>query len=212
MKIAEFFAGSRSFTKVAQKLGHETFCTDVEPFEGIDLVCDILAFDVKQLPWQPDLAWFSPPCQTFSVASISTYYTGGKGAYTPKKAETYIGMAMVQKAIDIIKIVQPRYWYIENPRGVLRKLDVAKQLPVRHTVWFCQYGDQRAKPTDIWTNINNPWVPRPVCKNGNKDCHHQPAPRGSRTGTQGLKGAYQRSMVPAGLCEDIIKTHEKDFN
>ena len=57
MKIAEFLLDPGRLL-VAQKLGHETFCTDVEPFEGIDLVCDILAFDIKQLPWQPDLAWF----------------------------------------------------------------------------------------------------------------------------------------------------------
>ena len=74
---------------------------------------------------------------------------------------------------------------MENPRGVLRKLDVVKGLP-KHTVWYCTYGDDRAKPTDIWTN-DLFWTPRPVCKNGNKDCHHVPAPRGSRTGRQGRK-------------------------
>ena len=45
---------------------------------------------------------------------------------------------------------------------------------------YCQYRRkryQRAKPTDIWTNINNPLDSNrdTVCKNGNKDCHHQPA-------------------------------------
>lgn len=69
----------------------------------------------------------------------------------------------------------------------------------------CQYGDDRAKPTDIWTNSND-WVPRPVCHNGNRDCHHQPAPRGSKTGTQGKKGHYERSRIPNDLCVEVLES------
>lgn len=51
------------------------------------------------------------------------------------------------------------------------------------TVWYCTYGDIRAKPTDIWSNHiyslfnTNGWNPRAECFNGNTNCHHQPAPR-----------------------------------
>ena len=69
----------------------------------------------------------------------------------------------------------------------------------------CKYGDDRAKPTDIWTNSKT-WIPRPVCKNGNPDCHHQRAPRGSKTGTQGRKGSYERSKIPNELCFEILKS------
>jgi DNA primase len=69
----------------------------------------------------------------------------------------------------------------------------------------CTYGDDRAKPTDIWTNSES-WLPRPVCHNGNKNCHHQPAPRGSKTGTQGKKGSYNRSKIPKELCQEIIES------
>ena len=85
----------------------------------------------------------------------------------------------------------------------------------RTTVWYCQYGDKRAKPTDIWTNnlysIFNTegWNPRPECWNGRKNCHEE-SPRGSKTGTQGMKGNYERSKIPKELCEEIInKTNEK---
>tara|TARA_R100001463_G_scaffold73314_5_gene127223 strand:+ start:1442 stop:2095 length:654 start_codon:yes stop_codon:yes gene_type:complete len=200
----ELFAGSRSFTKVAKELGCNTFCTDVNDFEGIDLVDDIMNIKPNRIPFEPEIIWASPPCTSFSVASISTYWKGGKGAYIPKKAESYIGLAYVQKAKDLIDYFKPKYYYIENPRGVLRKLDVVQDLPIRHTIWYCQYGDSRAKPTDIWTNDDS-WIPRPVCKNGNPDCHHESAPRGSKTGTQGLKGNYERSMIPSGLFYDIFK-------
>ena len=34
-------------------------------------------------------------------------------------------------------------------------------------------------------------------------CINDKAPRGSKTGTQGLKGNYERSMVPKELVDDI---------
>ena len=58
------------------------------------------------------------------------------------------------------------------------------------------------KPTDIWTNDSR-WLPRPMCKNG--DTCHVSAPRGSSTGTQGLKDNYLRSIVPEDLCKEIIE-------
>jgi len=43
-------------------------------------------------------------------------------------------------------------------------------------------------------------------KNGNPD--HISAPRGSRTGTQGLKGNKERSVVPPLLCKTILEIIE----
>ena len=56
--------------------------------------------------------------------------------------------------------------------------------------------------TDIWTNNMN-WKPRPMCKNG-MPCHVS-APRGAKTGTQGLKNNYERSKLPKELCVEIVK-------
>ena len=212
MKILELFAGSRSFSKASEKLGHEVYTTDYKSFDNIDQVCDIRDFDEGKM-WEdfglPNVIWASPPCPCYSVASISTHWTGGHRAYIPKTKEAEESMKLVDHMTWIINLLNPRYYYIENPRGVLRKLDVMNKsrwldIPLRHTVWYCQYGDKRAKPTDIWTNDNN-WNPKPVCKNGNPDCHHERAPRGSKTGTQGLANDYERSKVPEELCEEIIK-------
>lgn len=85
---------------------------------------------------------------------------------------------------------------------MLRKMPIMADLP-RQGVTYCQYGDTRMKPTDIWTNSTK-WIPRPMCKNG--DPCHVAAPRGSKTGTQGLKGAYERSKIPEELCFEILKS------
>lgn len=63
MKVLELFAGSRSFSKVAEELGHITYTTDIEPFDKIDQVCDIFDFDIKKMREEfgmPDVIWASP--------------------------------------------------------------------------------------------------------------------------------------------------------
>jgi hypothetical protein len=202
MKLLELFAGSRSIGKQADKLGIEVFSSDINNFDNIDYVVNILEFDVTKVPFQPDIIWASPPCTSFSVASIGHHWTGGKGAYIPKTDGARLGLELVKKTIEIINHFQPTYWFMENPRGVLRKLPVVQGLK-RNTVTYCQYGDERMKPTDIWTN-SNVWTPRPMCKNG--DPCHVAAPRGSRTGTQGRSNAYERSKIPDELCQEILKS------
>lgn len=202
MNVLELFAGSRSIGKQAEKLGMNVFSSDLIEFDGINYAVSILDFDVTKVPFQPDIIWASPPCTSFSVASIGHHWTGGKGAYIPKTEGARLGLKLVEKTIEIINHFQPTYWFIENPRGVLRKMEIMKGLK-RNTVTYCQYGDERMKPTDIWTN-SDVWTPRPMCKNG--DPCHVAAPRGSRTGTQGRSNAYERSKIPDELCFEVLKS------
>jgi len=205
MKILELFAGSRSIGKEGDNQGHEVFSCDIEQFGDIDYVGDILNFDYSMVPFVPDMIWASPPCTGFSVASIGKHWGGGKGAYIPKSDTALLGIKLLEKTLEVInhyKEIKPDLiWYIENPRGVMRKMKSVEPL-LRHTVTYCQYGDTRMKPTDIWTNNKN-WQPRPHCKNGSP-CHVA-APRGSRTGTQGLKGSFERSKIPTEFCCEVIK-------
>ena len=199
MKVLELFAGSRSVGKIAEKLGMEVFSSDLIAFDGINYPISILDFDVNKVPFKPDVIWASPPCTGFSVAAIGHHWSGGKGAYIPKTETAKLGIELVKKTLEIIDYFKPTYWFMENPRGVLRKLDVVKGLK-KNSVTYCQYGDERMKPTDIWTN-SDLWIPKPMCKNG--DSCHVAAPRGSRTGTQGRANAYERSKIPEQLCEDL---------
>tara|TARA_R100001244_G_C5160815_1_gene130982 strand:+ start:894 stop:1508 length:615 start_codon:yes stop_codon:yes gene_type:complete len=202
MKVLELFAGSRSIGKVCEELGHEVFSSDINAFDEIDYVADILEFDYSKVPFNPEIIWASPPCTGFSVAAIGHHWTGGKGAYIPKTDTAKLGIAIAKKTLEIIEHYNPKYFFIENPRGILRKMPFMQHLQ-RHTVTYCQYGDFRMKPTDIWTN-SDVWVPKPMCKNG-APCH-EAAPRGSKTGTQRLKNNYDRSKIPYELCLEIIKS------
>lgn len=195
MKVLELFAGTASFSNAARERGHETFTTDIDHQFECDWTGDIM--DLQYPPWYPDVIWASPPCETFSVASISTHW---QGVYEPKTVAAKEGIARVKRTLDIIKGEQPKFWIIENPRGVLRKMPFMR-VGRRYTVTYCQYGDTRMKPTDLWSNIEDLEF-KPMCKNG--DPCHESAPRGSRTGTQGIKGYRDRSRVPRELCESIL--------
>ena len=202
MKVLELFAGSRSIGNVAESMGMEVFSTDIEQFGGIHYVVDILEFDLNKVPFKPDIIWASPPCTGFSVAAIGRNWTKTEGDAIPKSDTARLGIELVKKTIEIINYFDPQFFFIENPRGMLRKLQIMQQFK-RHSVTYCQYGDNRMKPTDIWTNSET-WTPKPPCKNG--DTCHISAPRGSRTGTQGLANAYERSKIPSELCLEILKS------
>jgi len=205
LKLVELFAGSRCVGKAGEELGMKVFSADWQPFENIDFVGDIQNIEITDIPFIPDIVWASPDCTTYSIAACSTHRNNSiepKSEYA-KKCDN-----VNQHWIGLIKQwlgINPKMvFFIENPRGMLRKMPFMQEFE-RHTVWYCQYGDDRAKPTDIWTNSKS-WIPRPMCHNGNTNCHHQPAPRGSKTGTQGRKDSYNRSMIPHQLCIEALSS------
>ena len=207
MKVLELFAGTRSISKAFEKRGYKTFSIEWnKDFENIDLYEDInnvSAQDIIKLCGGiPDIIWASPDCTTYSIAGISHHRKKNNETGNLEPISDYAKFCdkTNKHVLDLIKKLEPKLYFIENPRGGLRKMDFMQGLP-RYTVTYCQYGDKRMKPTDIWTNHPNPKF-KPMCHNGD-NCHEK-APRGSRTGTQGLKGAKERSAIPEELCEHIV--------
>lgn len=213
MKILELFAGTRSIGKSFEAKGHEVFSVEWDKkFENIDLYADILtvtASDIIEKFGKPDVIWASPDCSTFSIASCSHHRRINQDTGNPDPVSEYAKFCdkVDQHVIELIRELDPKFYFIENPRGLMRKTFWMKDLP-RYTVTYCQYGDNRMKPTDIWTNHPDPKF-KPMCKNG--DPCHESAPRGSKTGTQGLKGAKERSVIPRLLCEHIVDICEKEM-
>lgn len=205
MIVFDFFAGTGSSTKAFEDAGHTVYKFELDDsFEATEHI-DIMNLTAEYLIGKygrPDFIWASPPCTAFSVASMGYHWTGGKQAYVPKTELARSSQELVAHTIKLIKELNPiKGWLMENPRGMLRKLPVVANLP-RKTVTYCQYGDSRMKPTDLWGEVPG-WEARPMCKNG-APCHIA-APRGAKTGTQGLKGSKERSMVPYQLGEELLK-------
>ncbi len=202
MKIGELFAGTESFSEVARARGHETFTIDNNPLFNSDYVGNILHKRTQELikeklkEW--DVVWMSPVCVYWSLAAGNTYWDEFRMPRNDKAIEG-IKMMMFCRFVADYCVKHNKIFFIENPNGRAVWIMDNQYL---HRVWYCQYGDKRAKPTNIWTNLPN-WKAK-TCKNGNPNCHHESAPRGSKTGTQGLKNNRDRSVVPKALCEEIL--------
>ena len=207
MKILDLFSGTQSIANAFRAMGHEVFTVELDKqHKGIDWYQDIMCINPKDILerfGKPDVIWASPPCEKFSVASIGKHWISG--TELPKTDGAKQAIALLEHTINLITGLNPLYYFIENPRGKMRKMACMQRLP-RHTVTYCQYGDTRMKPTDIWTNHPNPQF-LPICKNG--DSCHVRAPRGSRTGTQGMKDAVERGRIPYLLCEHIVNICER---
>lgn len=210
MKVLELFAGTRSIGKAFEEKGHQVFSVEWnKDFENIDLYDDVnnlTAERVLELFGKPDIIWASPDCTTYSVAGIGHHRRKNKitGELDPISEYGRFCDKTNKHVVNLIKELNPKYYFIENPRGGLRKMRFMSDIPY-YTVTYCQYGDTRMKPTDIWTNHPNPQF-KPACKNG--DPCHERAPRHSKTGTQALKTPIERSKIPEQLCNHIVQICE----
>lgn len=209
MKVLELFSGTRSIGRAFEKRGHDVFSVDYDErfvanvHEDIEYLTPEM---VLEMFGRPDVIWASPDCTTFSIAGISHHRTKNQNTgQLDAKSEYALKCDRVDlQTVRLIRDLRPTYWFIENPRGGLRKMDWMQWAP-RYTVTYCQYGDTRMKPTDIFTNHPHPMF-KPPCKNG--DPCHESAPRGAKTGTQGL-ATVDRSRIPQELCEHIVKLCEQ---
>lgn len=213
MIILELFAGTRSISKAFEQKNHTTYSVEWDKsFDNISLYEDVNNLTAESIislcGGVPDVIWASPDCTTYSIAAISHHRRKNEqtGSLDPVSKYARFCDKTNKHLLSLIKELRPKLWFIENPRGGLRKMSFMQGLP-RYTVTYCQYGDIRMKPTDIWTNHPNPNF-LPCCHNG--DSCHQKAPRGSRTGTQGLKGQKERSKIPKKLCEHIVSICENE--
>lgn len=211
MKVLELFAGTRSIGKAFERKGHKVYSIEWDKnFEDIDWYEDIgkiTAQDILKRFGKPDVIWASFDCSSFSIAAISHHRRKNPetGNLDPVSDYAKFCDKVDQNVLQLIKDLNPTYYWIENPVGGLRKMTWMQDIPYRYTTTYCQWGEKRMKPTDLFTNYPNAYFPR--CKNG--DPCHESAPRGSKTGTQGLKGSKERSRIPDKLCDYIVELCER---
>lgn len=202
--LLELFSGTGVMSAMFRRAGWRTFTVDWSL--PADLNTDIGRLTVDDVTAlcgrRPDVIWASPDCTTFSVAAIGHHRRRDPdtGLLLPRTAYARECDRTDTHMMRLITMLHPCYWFVENPRGGMRRAPFMQNMGRRHTITFCQYGESRMKPTDIWTNHPHPGF-HPPCRNG--DSCHQAAPRGSRTGTQGMSGRVERARLPEAFCRAV---------
>lgn len=180
-----------------------------------------------------DVVLASPPCTTFSVASLYHHYRDG---HIPETTGAMEGIFLVQHTLRLIRSLDPEFWFVENPRAMFRKfmhrcpgcglvqfLQPTDEISygcsecgvcfengrdVVETVTWCQYGARCMKPTDL-AGVHPVSMTFESCQNGD-ECHES-APRGSQSGTQGKDDPAEKAKIPYGLSEAIREACEADL-
>jgi len=238
MRILDLFSGTGSATQAFADAGHEVVRIEMDERFPAEIHADVRDVDPRTLPTF-DFVWASPPCTSYSVGSFRHHWHAatncrtclapmyrrngerwfhaydpscvrvapGELTYAPKSDTGRLGQELLRSTVWIISHVQPRWWVVENPRALMRKMPELAHVE-RRTITHCQYGDpRRMKPTDLFGQFPAGFDAR-ACKNG--DPCHEAAPRGARTGTQGLS-SKDSAMLPPLLGVELLAAMETDL-
>ncbi len=201
-KVVEGWSGTESFSKVARELGYEAVTFDNNPIHNPTHCVDLSLYHNQRLFLDQckdaQVVWMSPVCTGWTLAAGNTHWTEFRQPKTKVALES-MKMMMFARLVADECIKHNKIFFIENPNG--RAVWILDNQYLKRA-WYCRYEDTRAKPTNIWTNLD---IKFKTCFNGNKDCHHEAAPRGSKTGTQGLSNDIERSRIPPKLIHEIFE-------
>lgn len=208
MKILELFSGFECISNCFREHGHECFTVDWDERFPSDLHADIHDLRLEDLPEEfrhPDIVFVGMDCTTYSVAAISKHRRKNEcGWLDPISEKAIFADEMAVHVKELIKEMCPYIQIWENPVGALRKMWFMQDLKI-NTTTYCQYGFTYRKATDFFSNID--LFLKSPCKNGSP-CHEK-APRGARTGLQGIKDPALKAIYPSQLCEEIVKRCEE---
>jgi len=199
MLVLDLFCGTKSLKSIIEKKEWEYIGLDIEKEHEPNICIDFLKWDYKSI--KPDIIWASPDCSCYSLASGNRHFNAD---HTPKTEKCEIHLKILEKlkkCIDYHLSINPNLiYYIENPTARMSWF-IDPLIYPRYDVSYCKYGCERMKPTTIWTNKKG-FIPK-KCKNNNPECDHIRAPRGSKTGTQGIP-KKERYKVPTKLLEELF--------
>lgn len=210
-KVAiDLFSGTGSATKAFQRSDKwQVFRVEKDPEKAAEydaeLQADVLELEPEDLP-QPDFVWASPPCTDFSVAGIAKTWTKQN---LPRRQSVADSVQLVYHTLWLIQELNPDFWFLENPRGMLRRI---MPRPPTGQVTYCQYGMDYMKPTDLWGR-HPASMEYHTCSPGDQ-CHisnsREANTFGDTTRATAVHGdnAAERARVPYKLSKAILKAVE----
>ena len=157
MKVLELFKGSGSIGKhFENKPDVEVISLDILPKYKPTICCDIMEFDYKQYPvGYFEIISASPECKIFSqlqYTHIGKKWRDKEELFEEQKKHS----KFINKTIEIIEYLQPKYYFIENPRysKIWDYIENEKYVDKFIIVDYCSFDYRYKKPTKILTNKN----------------------------------------------------------
>ena len=216
MKVLDLFSGLGGWSQAFKDRGHDVVTIDNDPKFKADIVTDLSKVDHLEF-WDStpfDIILASPPCNCFSIASVYRHWD--KDTKKPKDEETRKAIRLVGNTIKLILDLQPRWWILENPRGMLRNVLGKPSATTYFASWQSDneredtlkaFHDKRKpalKATDLWGVLPDMEFSNPL--------KWEKAPRGSRSGIQGIKDSALRAKIPYGLSLAVCIACEKEIS
>ena len=157
MRVLELFKGSGSVTKYyLDKPDVEVISLDILKKYKPTIVADIMDWDYKKYePGYFDIIWASPECKVFS--SLQHTNIGRKWKDMAHLNQVRSENAhFINRTIDIIKYLNPKKYFIENPKNsaIWKYVEDKEFLKKDVIVDYCYFGYVYKKPTRILTNGN----------------------------------------------------------
>jgi site-specific DNA-cytosine methylase len=192
----ELFSGSGHVSEVFRELGFKTLTIDFNQSLKPDICCNILNLDISTLPRNVTIFWASPDCSKLSRAASQRHWIKKTVKYriydyTPATKEAEISLSVVARTVQIIRELNPKVWFIENPVGRIHHTAALKSIGhYRYAVNYADWGFPYSKETFIFTNQILP-LPTKVQR------RHVP-------GLHSVAGSYNRSLIPKDLVRFLV--------
>jgi len=207
MKVIDLFSGLGGFSEGFLQRGHDVIRYDNdERFRDIPRTQIVDIMELERLP-KANVILASPPCNCFSRMTIRYYWEHKR----PKNDKAKFAVALVKKALDLIHEVQPRFYVIENPVGMMIHVLGKPQVL---TYWAAWYSDKDEgidlqepplKETYLWgrlPSIDWPSKPTIYARIDRKSKNRQ-------KGVQGIKDSAISSKIPYLFSKALAVACEK---
>ena len=192
MKVLDLFCGLGGWSKAFHDAGHE--CTGID-IKNIGYPYRFIKADLND--WKPDqhydIILASPPCTHFS--KVVQRWTG--------KCNESKGLELVFRTFALIQEMKPKYWVIENVKGLTEFIDKPNDI--------VRYGHSvHRKSAYLWSNIGKlGFFKQMIVKKTNRNTFKRPG--GSRTLHDGPGGSSSLAVIPYPLTQAVLdKIKEKE--
>jgi len=125
-----------------------------------------------------ELIWCSPPCTEFSLA-----YSSPQSIATREGRDYQPDLSLLHASIEIIRILKPKYWVIENVRGSIK--------------WFKPF---LGEPTKVINGSLFLWGKFPAFEVGNIESKYQ----GEGSSRCPLR-ANRRALIPFSVSNELMR-------